>query len=60
MVYYPNDSAWSWRIPTLVQGLGPVLLLTCVFLPESPRWLMMKGREEEAHAILAKYQWVQH
>jgi hypothetical protein len=56
MVYYPGGSSWSWRIPTLVQGFGPVLLLGAIVVPESPRWLVKNGREHEAHETLAKYQ----
>lgn len=55
MVYYPGGDAWSWRIPTLVQGLGPLLLLAAWIVPESPRWLIRNGREQQAHEILAKY-----
>jgi len=56
MVYYPDGGNWSWRVPTLVQGFGPLILAVGTwFVPESPRWLVKNGREEEAHAILAKY-----
>ena len=40
---------WGWRIAFLI---GPVLALVIIFvrknLPESPRWLVMHGREKEA------------
>ncbi|GAA5831280.1 hypothetical protein JCM11251_007818 [Rhodosporidiobolus azoricus] len=50
------DSDWSWRICTLLQGIGAVLLLvTAPFMPESPRWLISKGHKERAHKILAHY-----
>ncbi|KAI0092120.1 hexose transporter [Irpex rosettiformis] len=49
-------STWGWRIPSVLQ-IGPSLLQVAFiwFLPESPRWLISKGRGEEAYAILAKY-----
>ncbi|GAA6016598.1 hypothetical protein JCM11491_006009 [Sporobolomyces phaffii] len=46
---------WSWRLVTLLQCLGPIIFLTgLLFLtPESPRWLIARGRRDEAHKILA-------
>lgn len=51
--YITND--WSWRIPYLVQIIPALVLATApFFLPRSPRWLVEKGRIEEAHRVLAK------
>lgn len=49
----PND--WSWRLPLLLQ-CAPAFVVVCsaLFLPESPRWLMAQGRDEEALAFLTK------
>lgn len=48
-----GDDAWRWMF-----GLGAVPSLFFVvgafFLPESPRWLVMAGRDEHAAKILAK------
>ncbi|KAG8218929.1 general substrate transporter [Butyriboletus roseoflavus] len=50
----PNN--WGWRIPSLLQALPSVLQVCFIwFLPESPRWLISKGRGNEAYAILVKY-----
>lgn len=50
------NSDWGWRIPTIVMAVPSVLQLIFIWLvPESPRWLMSKGKVEQAHAILAKY-----
>ena len=49
------DSNWAWRTPSILQGLPSILQLTFVwFVPESPRWLIAKGRTEEAHQVIAK------
>ncbi|GKT50119.1 major facilitator-type transporter ecdC [Colletotrichum spaethianum] len=45
--HYKNDL--SWRIPLITQLIPPGLLLCgLAFLPESPSWLLIKGRPEEA------------
>jgi len=50
----PNN--WSWRIPSVLQGLPSVVqVLLIYFIPESPRWLVDKGRDQDAIAVLTKY-----
>lgn len=47
-------SDWAWRIPFLIQIVICALLSVVYFLPFSPRWLIDKGREDEALEVLAK------
>lgn len=45
----------QWRGPTGLQMVAPTVLLLGLYkLPESPRWLVMKDRGEEALAILKR------
>ncbi|KAG9316895.1 general substrate transporter [Chiua virens] len=50
------QSSWAWRIPSALQGLPSVIQLFFIwFVPESPRWLVSKGRDAQALRILAYY-----
>jgi MFS family permease len=45
----------QWRIPLGIQIIPAVLLATLIFVfPESPRWLMDKGKQEECLKTLAR------
>ncbi|OQE47068.1 hypothetical protein PENCOP_c001G04830 [Penicillium coprophilum] len=50
-----RDGAFSWRFPLSFCAV-PAIVLTCGvwFLPESPRWLIEKGREGKGHSVLAR------
>ncbi|RDB20183.1 Lactose permease [Hypsizygus marmoreus] len=49
-------SNWGWRIPSLLQVIPSSLQIIFIFfMPESPRWLISKGRGDEAMAVLVKY-----
>ncbi|KAI8976512.1 general substrate transporter [Pilobolus umbonatus] len=52
-VTYFRDDDSTWRIPLSVQFIpSGLMLLGVYFIPESPRWLIYKDRNEEALAIL--------
>lgn len=43
----------GWRFAFLIgAGLGAIIVFIRHYVPESPRWLMTHGREEEAEAIV--------
>lgn len=53
---YSMHSNWGWRIPSFLQATPSLIQLIFVLLiPDSPRWLLSKGRGAEAAAILIKY-----
>ncbi|KAI9931214.1 hypothetical protein MW887_010875 [Aspergillus wentii] len=48
------QSDWSWRAPTVVQALPSVLQMIFIwFVPESPRFLISKGKHEQALKVMA-------
>jgi hypothetical protein len=39
----------SWRIPFIIQAVFALLLASfCIFLPTSPRWLILHGKRAQA------------
>lgn len=48
-----NPDCWRWM---MASGCVPIsiFLAGLFYIPETPRWLMMKGRAEEAHAVLSQ------
>ncbi|RAO70062.1 uncharacterized protein BHQ10_006074 [Talaromyces amestolkiae] len=55
--YFATDKnpSFAWRFPLSMQCFGPlILLLTSVFIPRSPRWLLQKGKIEEAWGVLVR------
>ena len=50
----PSD--WAWRAPSLLQSFASVIQLCFIwFVPESPRYLIRKGKENVERAILERF-----
>ncbi|KAJ7264115.1 hexose transporter [Mycena haematopus] len=50
------NNSWSWRVPSLLQAIPSIFQVALVlFAPESPRFLVSKGKEAEALRTLAYY-----
>src|SRR4051794_34826041 len=45
----------GWRLAYFIgAGLGLIVFVMRMWIPESPRWLMIHGRPDQAHAIVAE------
>jgi sugar porter (SP) family MFS transporter len=52
--FYSTDPSTQWRGPLGVALVWPALMLVIIcFVPESPRYLLMKGKTEEAWKIVS-------
>lgn len=52
--YFLGPSPAAWRVPIAFQVIFAVAIIcTVMSLPESPRWLIKKGRYEEAAEVFA-------
>ena len=48
------NSQAAWRFPIAFQILFAAIIVVFIMeLPESPRWLILKGKEDEALAVLS-------
>ncbi|GAW16690.1 hypothetical protein ANO14919_061270 [Xylariales sp. No.14919] len=49
-----EPSSWAWRAPIALQLIfAGFVAAVILFMPESPRWLVLKGRSEEAAKTLS-------
>jgi MFS transporter, SP family, sugar:H+ symporter len=46
-----NSGAWRWML-SLVVLPSVVLLVGMFFMPETPRWLVSRGRDDNARDVL--------
>lgn len=50
--HFADKPTTQWRGPLGLALIWPALMIVVTFLsPESPRWLLLKGRTEEAKAV---------
>ncbi|KAJ4176876.1 hypothetical protein NW755_014180 [Fusarium falciforme] len=47
---------YSWRLITWLQALfSGLICILCWFIPESPRWLYVRNKQDQAKKILSEY-----
>jgi MFS family permease len=50
--HVPQDTGWRYAFG-IGGTLGIIVLVLRLFVPESPRWLMLRGREDEADHVVS-------
>lgn len=50
---FSGSGNWRWMLG-IIAAPGALFLVGLFFLPDSPRWLLLKGRREDAQIVLAK------
>lgn len=53
--FITNSTQWAWRIPYAIQWFWPVtFFIVMIWGPDSPWWLVRRGRIDEARETLGK------
>jgi SP family galactose:H+ symporter-like MFS transporter len=50
---FSSTGNWRWMLG-IIAAPGVLFLIGLFFLPDSPRWLLLRGRREDAEIVLAK------
>ncbi|KAJ1029672.1 hypothetical protein NDA13_002915 [Ustilago tritici] len=51
--FFLDPSSAAWRVPIVLQMILILPTFVTIYLPESPRWLMLKGRVHDARNVVA-------
>ncbi|WWC93843.1 hypothetical protein V866_000679 [Kwoniella sp. B9012] len=55
VLHIKSTSHWQWRFPIIFQLYpGIILLLALPFMPESPRWLVLQNKDQQAMKALCR------
>ncbi|MDC0601422.1 sugar porter family MFS transporter [Aliiglaciecola sp.] len=50
-----NINEWNWRWMLGIEAVPALLyFIALMFVPESPRWLLLKGRDQDARQVMSK------
>ncbi|KAJ3379237.1 hypothetical protein HDU84_006830 [Entophlyctis sp. JEL0112] len=54
---FTPDGPWQWRVPIMMQWIWVATLVALWFIvPETPRFLVSKGKVDEARAVIVEWQ----
>lgn len=53
--FYFLEGSIRWRFPVAFQSFFTIIVMIgLMYLPDSPRWLVVRGREEEARYVTSR------